>query len=94
MAESYLWIAVAKEGLQLRKIFSYLETVRGRYSEKYDCSEKKLDKGKYSEYMGEQMTYWATDPNADKITSVLTQVEEVKDVMVENLRRVLFIFII
>mmetsp|Transcript_9599 Transcript_9599/g.14457 ORF Transcript_9599/g.14457 Transcript_9599/m.14457 type:complete len:214 (-) Transcript_9599:79-720(-) len=89
VAENTLWIAVSHEGLALRKIFAFLETIRSHFSEKYDAQVDKLSANKYSRYMHEQMVYWATDPSADKLSTVLTQVEAVKEQMVANMAAII-----
>jgi vesicle-associated membrane protein 7 len=89
VAESTLWIVAAAEGLQMRKIMGYLETVRGKFTEDYDGVAAKLKRKRYEKFMHEQLAYWGTNPEADRISSILTQVNEVKGIMIGNLEAVL-----
>eukprot|EP01114_Cavostelium_apophysatum_P017016 TRINITY_DN4961_c0_g1_i1.p1 TRINITY_DN4961_c0_g1~~TRINITY_DN4961_c0_g1_i1.p1 ORF type:complete len:222 (+),score=51.91 TRINITY_DN4961_c0_g1_i1:136-801(+) len=87
------YICMADEEFGRRIPFAYLEDLKGRFKVSYG------DRGKtalafamnedFSRVMKNLMEYYSTNPEADKLSKIRGEVDEVKNVMVQNIEKVL-----
>ncbi|KAG0238283.1 hypothetical protein BGX31_003314 [Mortierella sp. GBA43] len=89
------YLCMADNALGRRIPFAYLTDIKERFLEQY-AQELELEStvlpygmNEFSKVMAKQMEYFSTDPNADTIKHVKGEIEQVKDVMVQNIERVI-----
>jgi len=88
-----IYLCMADEEFGRRIPFAYLEDLKGRFKVSYG------DRGKtalafamnedFSRVMKNLMEYYSNNPNSDKLNKLKGDVDEVKNVMVQNIERVL-----
>jgi hypothetical protein len=67
-----------------RVAYAFLEDVAARFHGTYSGGNLK-DASNFSRVLKERMDYYSYDPEADKISQVKQQIDEVKGVMVSNI---------
>eukprot|EP01089_Gocevia_fonbrunei_P017082 TRINITY_DN5453_c0_g1_i1.p1 TRINITY_DN5453_c0_g1~~TRINITY_DN5453_c0_g1_i1.p1 ORF type:complete len:153 (+),score=21.68 TRINITY_DN5453_c0_g1_i1:323-781(+) len=75
-----------------RIAFSFLDDIKGRFLSQYKNSYRTAMPNGMSDFarvLKSQMSYYSYDPSVDKIQNVQTKLEETKQVMVENIDRIL-----
>jgi len=87
------FLTMADEAFGRRVPFAFLEDARIRFKATYGDRARTSMAGAMNEDFGRvlqvQMEYYSNNPNADKITQVKTQIDEVTNIMVQNIERVL-----
>eukprot|EP01118_Nematostelium_gracile_P007497 TRINITY_DN2448_c0_g1_i1.p1 TRINITY_DN2448_c0_g1~~TRINITY_DN2448_c0_g1_i1.p1 ORF type:complete len:227 (+),score=56.28 TRINITY_DN2448_c0_g1_i1:69-749(+) len=87
------YLCMADEEFGRRVPFSYLEDLKNRFKSTYGQRGKTaLAFGMnedFSRVMKHLMDYYSNNPSADKITKIKGEVDEVKNVMVHNIEKVL-----
>jgi len=74
------FMCVADESFQRRICFAFLERVSREYSQSLKVSKGFLEK---------EMEFFSSNKEADKLRNVQKQVDEVKDIMMENIEKIL-----
>eukprot|EP01027_Heterolobosea_sp_BB2_P002999 GEZU01004521.1.p1 GENE.GEZU01004521.1~~GEZU01004521.1.p1 ORF type:complete len:172 (+),score=39.94 GEZU01004521.1:380-895(+) len=76
-----------------RRAFLFLEDIRDRfvsaYGERAKTAPPMAFNTDFSRVLYNQMNYFSTNPKADKISQVRGQLQEVKEIMVDNIEKVL-----
>lgn len=87
------YLCMADEEFGRRLPFSFLEDVKNRFKATYaERGKTALAYGMnadFSRVLQNQMDYYSNNPNADRITRVRNEIDEVKTVMVQNIEKVL-----
>lgn len=93
VSEGITYLCMADEDFGRRVPFAFLEDIKGRFKAAYgDRGRTALAFGMnadFSRVLQNQMDYYSSNPNADKINRVRGEIDEVKSVMVQNIERVL-----
>ncbi|KAG0225001.1 hypothetical protein BGW41_004842 [Actinomortierella wolfii] len=88
------YMCMADDTLGRRIPFAFLQDIKERFLAQYP-RERALNAvvpygmNEFSKTIAKQMEYFSTNPNADRIKQVQGEIEQVKDVMVHNIERVL-----
>lgn len=86
-------MCMADDDFGRRIPFSFLQDIKQRFLAAYskDRIETALAFGmnEFSKVIAKQMEFYSSNPNADRIRQVHGEIEQVKDVMVHNIERVL-----
>jgi len=87
------YLCMADEEFGRRVPFTFLEDIKNRFKATYgDRGKTALAYGMnadFSRVLQNQMDYYSSNPNADKINRVKGEIDEVKSVMVTNIEKVL-----
>ncbi|CAG8565409.1 9512_t:CDS:2 [Ambispora gerdemannii] len=87
------YMCMADDSFGRRIPFAFLADIKERFLNTYskDRTNTALPYGmnEFSKVIAKQMEYFSTNPNADRIKQVHGEIEQVKDVMVHNIERVL-----
>ncbi|KAG9307254.1 hypothetical protein G9A89_017082 [Geosiphon pyriformis] len=87
------YMCMADDTFGRRIPFAFLQDIKERFLATYskDRANTALPYGmnEFSKVIAKQMEYFSTNPGADKIKQVHGEIEQVKDVMVHNIERVL-----
>eukprot|EP00201_Polytomella_parva_P021360 CAMPEP_0175048192 /NCGR_PEP_ID=MMETSP0052_2-20121109/6037_1 /TAXON_ID=51329 ORGANISM="Polytomella parva, Strain SAG 63-3" /NCGR_SAMPLE_ID=MMETSP0052_2 /ASSEMBLY_ACC=CAM_ASM_000194 /LENGTH=187 /DNA_ID=CAMNT_0016312197 /DNA_START=95 /DNA_END=655 /DNA_ORIENTATION=+ len=87
------YLAVAEEAAGCRIPFAFLEDIKTRFTNQYGPSARQAVAYEYntefSSVLAERMRYFSNDPNADIINKMKGDIAEVKNVMIENIEKVL-----
>ncbi|KAF9383214.1 hypothetical protein CPB97_006650 [Podila verticillata] len=88
------YMCMADDTFGRRIPFAFLQDMKERFLAQYS-RERALSAlvpygmNEFSKTIAKQMEYFSTNPNADRIKQVQGEIEQVKDVMVHNIERVL-----
>ncbi|KAF9314543.1 hypothetical protein BG003_004091 [Podila horticola] len=88
------YMCMADDSFGRRIPFAFLQDMKERFLADYS-RERALSSvvpygmNEFSKTIAKQMEYFSTNPNADRIKQVQGEIEQVKDVMVHNIERVL-----
>ncbi|GJJ69837.1 vesicle-associated membrane protein 7 [Entomortierella parvispora] len=88
------YMCMADDTFGRRIPFAFLQDIKERFLAQYS-RERALNAlvpygmNEFSKTIAKQMEYFSTNPNADRIKQVQGEIEQVKDVMVHNIERVL-----
>ncbi|KAF9208408.1 Vesicle-associated membrane protein [Haplosporangium sp. Z 27] len=88
------YMCMADDSFGRRIPFAFLQDIKQQFLTRYGL-ERALDAkypnamNEFSRVIAKQMEYYSTNPEADKIKHVQGEIEQVKDVMVHNIERVL-----
>jgi len=74
------FLCVAEDVFPRRVCFSFLERIKNEFIARGSVSKS---------FLKAEMEFFSTNPDADKIRKVQTEVDEVKDIMMENIDRIL-----
>ncbi|KAG1673010.1 hypothetical protein FOA52_005940 [Chlamydomonas sp. UWO 241] len=91
VSDGIAYVVVAEEAFGRRIPFGFLEDVRTRFRVAYGDAVKDAAAYEYNAFstvLAERMAFFS-DPSADAINRVSVQVQEVKNIMVENIEKVL-----
>ncbi|CAG8481948.1 5159_t:CDS:2 [Ambispora leptoticha] len=87
------YMCMADDSFGRRIPFAFLQDIKERFLATYskDRANTALPYGmnEFSKVIANRMEYFSTNPNADRIKQVHGEIEQVKDVMVHNIERVL-----
>lgn len=92
--KSIIFLCMADEATPRRLIFSFLEDIIKVWRQMYDISVEGSAiafslNDKFAPVLREKMEFYNHDPSADNISRVKTQIDTVKEVMIENIDRIL-----
>ncbi|KAI1315590.1 Vesicle-associated membrane protein [Mortierella claussenii] len=88
------YMCMADDSFGRRIPFAFLQDIKEKFLAQYG-RERALESlvpygmNEFSKTIAKQMEYFSTNPNADRIKQVQGEIEQVKDVMVQNIERVL-----
>lgn len=87
------YMCMADEAFGRRRPFAFLDNIKDRFEASYGSNAKTaMAYGMNSDFarvLQIQMNFYSKDPEADKITKVRGEIDEVKSVMVANIEKVL-----
>ncbi|CAO3564257.1 unnamed protein product [Mortierella alpina] len=87
------YMCMADDTFGRRIPFAFLLDIKGRFLAHYGRERAMValpyGMNEFSKTIAKQMEYFSTNPNADRIKQVQGEIEQVKDVMVHNIERVL-----
>jgi Regulated-SNARE-like domain/Synaptobrevin len=87
------FLCMSEIGLKRRIAFAFLDDVKREWRERAGSSEGSAIAFSFNEsfapVLKQRMEYFSSNPNADHIGKVQLQIDSVKDVMLENIDRVL-----
>ena len=88
------FLCMADEGTKRRITFAFLEDIKGLWRDKYGSIEQTALafslNDVFSPILRQRMEYYSSNPTTtDNISKVQAQIDTVKDVMMENIDRVL-----
>jgi len=81
----YKFIIVCDQNVQARICVSYLLYIKQDFVTNFIVDGHKLNRHKYSQFMNEQLKYYTTDPNADKLIRTQKIVDETTEIMKLNI---------
>jgi len=87
------YMCMADDSFQRRIPFAFLEDIKQRFLKAY--SKDRIDTAlaygmnEFAKAIADRMEYYSSNPDADRIRQVHGEIEQVKDVMVHNIERVL-----
>ncbi|KAK9141752.1 hypothetical protein Syun_011152 [Stephania yunnanensis] len=86
-------LCMADESAGRRIPFAFLEDIHGRFVRTYGRAiHTALPYGmndEFSRVLNQQMEYYSSDPNADRINRIKGEMSQVRNVMIENIDKVL-----
>ncbi|KAG0361159.1 Vesicle-associated membrane protein [Mortierella sp. AD032] len=88
------YMCMADDSFGRRIPFAFLQDIKEKFLTQYG-RERALNSlvaysmNEFSKTIAKQMEYFSTNPEADRIKQVQGEIEQVKDVMVQNIERVL-----
>jgi vesicle-associated membrane protein 7 len=87
------FLCMSDEGTKNRTAFSFLEEIKKVFRERYSSVEQNALAFSLNELFSptlhQRIDFYNTNPSADNISRVQLQIDTVKDVMIENIDRVL-----
>jgi vesicle-associated membrane protein 7 len=86
------FLALANDDFPTRLAFAFLEDIRQQFLASYgDRSSTAVayQMNEFNRILRKQMEYYSSDPSADRIRAVDQQLSEVKEIMVDNMARLL-----
>jgi len=87
------YMCMADDSFNRRIPFAFLQDIKERflttYGQERPFTALPYGINEFSKTIAKQMEYYSTNPNADRIKQVHGEIEQVKDVMVHNIERVL-----
>ncbi|KAI9016027.1 putative vesicle-associated membrane protein [Hyaloraphidium curvatum] len=86
-----IYMVMADDQFGRRVPFAFLEDVRGRFEEEYDAGriETGINFEDFADVLAERVNYFNSNPSADRVRQVQNEIDQVKDVMVSNIEKVL-----
>ncbi|KAJ3442352.1 snare protein [Anaeramoeba flamelloides] len=91
--DGFVYMCMTSDSFKRRIAFAFLEDIKNRFSQKFGSTAKNANRYGLQDGFGSdlrtQMDYYSTSPNADKISKVKVEVEEVKKIMVQNIEKVI-----
>ncbi|KAF9355619.1 hypothetical protein BGX34_010344, partial [Mortierella sp. NVP85] len=89
------YMCMADDAFGRRIPFAFLHDIKDKFLAQYgrelglESSSMAYSRNEFAKVLAKQMEYFSTDPNADTIKHVKGQIDQVKDVMVQNIERVI-----
>ena len=91
--EGLTFLCMSDEGMGRRVPFAFLEEIRSRFTQAYGSAALTAlayaYNTEFSRILHQQMEYFSFNPNADVINRVRGEVSDVKNIMMENIEKVL-----
>jgi len=91
--DGIVYLTMSDDALGRRIPFAFLEDIRNRFKTAYGSRARSAIAGamneEFSRVLQTQMDYYSNAANADKISKVREQIDEVQTIMVQNIERVL-----
>ncbi|KAJ6241573.1 vesicle-associated membrane protein [Anaeramoeba flamelloides] len=92
-SDGLIYMTMADQNFKRRIAFAFLEDIKQRFLNSYgERGKTALSYGMNSDFsplLKQRMIYYSTNKNADKLTKVQSEVDKVKDVMVQNIEKVI-----
>ncbi|CAD7698204.1 unnamed protein product [Ostreobium quekettii] len=93
IVDGITYLCMSEEGFGRRIPYAFLEDVKNKFVTTYGSAAMNAVAYEYStdfsRVLEQQMDYFSNDPNADAITRARGGIAEVKNVMIENIEKVL-----
>ena len=87
------FLCMSDEDTKRRITFAFLDDIKKAWRERFGSVEQSALafslNDMFAPVLKQRLEYFNTNPNADKIQQVQNQIESVKDIMIENIDRVL-----
>jgi len=91
--DGLVYLCMADEEFGRRIPFAFLDDIKNRFKASYAVQSKTAMaysmNGEFSKVLKKQMDYFSNNPNADKLNEVRGEIAAVKEVMVQNIEKVL-----
>jgi len=92
-SDGIIYLAMADDNFGRRIPFTFLEDIKNEFEARYGeraLTEVSYGLNEFSKVLAERMQYYNENPSAvDKVQQVKGEIEQVKDVMVHNIEKVL-----
>lgn len=89
----FTFLCMTDAGLANRTAYEFLFDIKEKFFESYGAEAREAiglaANRDFGEVMKSRMEFFNTDPNADKLKTVRSNIEKTKDIMIENIDRVL-----
>lgn len=89
----FTFLCMTDAGLQNRTAYAFLFDVKDRFFDRYGPEAKEAiglsANREFGEVLRTRMQYYNNDPTADKLRTVKSNLEKTKDIMIENIDKVL-----
>jgi vesicle-associated membrane protein 7 len=89
----FTFLCMTDAGLANRTAYEFLFDINEKFFESYGAEARGAiglsANREFGEVMKSRMEFFNTDPNADKLKAVRSNIEKTKDIMIENIDRVL-----
>eukprot|EP01089_Gocevia_fonbrunei_P016109 TRINITY_DN491_c0_g1_i2.p1 TRINITY_DN491_c0_g1~~TRINITY_DN491_c0_g1_i2.p1 ORF type:complete len:222 (+),score=38.39 TRINITY_DN491_c0_g1_i2:123-788(+) len=82
--EEVCFFCSAEETVKRRVCFALLHSIKKEYFTKY---QNKIETSNFKNFVKSQLDYFNTNPDSDKITKLLSQVDEVKEIALNNIEK-------
>eukprot|EP01120_Amphizonella_sp_Union-15-10_P014660 TRINITY_DN719_c0_g4_i1.p1 TRINITY_DN719_c0_g4~~TRINITY_DN719_c0_g4_i1.p1 ORF type:complete len:281 (-),score=41.67 TRINITY_DN719_c0_g4_i1:125-967(-) len=93
VSDGIIFLCMADEAFGRRIPFAFLEDIKNRFFSMFDQKGKTAGayamNAAFSRELENQMVYYSNNENADRIRRVHKKIDEVKDIMVTNIEKVL-----
>jgi vesicle-associated membrane protein 7 len=93
VSEGLTYLCIADEAFGRRIPFAYLDDIRGRFKSTYgDRGRSTIPHAMQSDFsriLQKQMEYYSNNENADRIIQLRRDLQDVKDIMVSNIDKIL-----
>eukprot|EP01097_Dermamoeba_algensis_P001538 TRINITY_DN1580_c0_g1_i1.p1 TRINITY_DN1580_c0_g1~~TRINITY_DN1580_c0_g1_i1.p1 ORF type:complete len:215 (-),score=55.12 TRINITY_DN1580_c0_g1_i1:223-867(-) len=86
VASGVCYLAVSDDKFQRRISFAFLTRIQDEYNKNHS---KKGNASEYKKFMESEKNFFSTNPEADKLGALQNQVDEVKNIMLENIDKTL-----
>lgn len=87
------FLCMAEESAGRRVPFAFLEDIKGSFMSSYGDSWQQATayamNDAFSQVLQQRMQYFSADPSADVLNRVRGEITQVKDIMIENIEKVL-----
>lgn len=87
------YLCMTDTGFANRTAYTFLFEIKDRFTRKFgDDAKKGIGLGankEFSDEMKSRIVYYNTDPNADKLKAARRNIDETKDIMIENIEKIL-----
>lgn len=91
--QDIVYLCLADSAFSKRMSFLFLEDISNKFMERYSRTYKTLiafgANAEFSHVISDRMNYYNTDPSADKVEALKASIDEVKNIMVDNIDKVL-----
>eukprot|EP01035_Chromulina_nebulosa_P026774 gene26774-35095_t len=91
--QGIIFLCMSDENTKRRLAFSFLDDIKGLWRERFSATEQTAIafsmNESFSPVLKARIVYFNSNPSADTIGRVQSQIDTVKDVMIENIDRVL-----
>jgi len=94
-AEGYVYMVMADERCSIRLAFGYLADIQNKFkttvhvSDRKNADDKLCLQDQFGKLLEAQLKQFNSDPGADKIATIQSQIKDVQNIMVENIEKVL-----
>jgi len=93
VSEGTVYLCIADEGFGKRIPFTFLDDIRGRfkttYRERARTTIPHAMQADFGRILQKQMEYYSTDDNADHINQVKKELEDVKEILISNIDKII-----
>jgi hypothetical protein len=85
--DDYYFILICYDTVVLRLAMSLLERIRKDFFMRFVIQQEKLHRKNYSNWCRQEIEFYLTHPEADKLRGLIVEVEEITKIMNENLKK-------
>eukprot|EP01099_Mayorella_cantabrigiensis_P007627 TRINITY_DN682_c0_g1_i3.p1 TRINITY_DN682_c0_g1~~TRINITY_DN682_c0_g1_i3.p1 ORF type:complete len:171 (-),score=53.65 TRINITY_DN682_c0_g1_i3:203-715(-) len=81
------YLCVSTDGIAKRICFAYIERLKQEFEKKYRGNNTLAKE--FSRFMESEKNFFSNNPEADQIRGIQAQVDQVKEIMMDNIEKVL-----